>query len=134
MNELKPCPFCPDGKFEDVLFYDGVFYAHCDKCGITIQGEGADESEFIEHLNNRPLEEALQKRLEKETKWKEKYLNESIDCNLALADVLSCIQKARDEIGMQFTSCEYTALYRESLGEVLDILRKHLTGIGGNDG
>ena len=93
MNELKPCPFCPDGKFEDVLFYDGVFYAHCDKCGITIQGEGADESEFIEHLNNRPLEEALQKRLDEQTE---------------------AIRKARDEIA---DMCGNGAMFA---GRVLD--------------
>jgi len=117
MNELKPCPFCPDGKFEDVLFYDGVFYAHCDKCGITIQGEGADESEFIEHLNNRPLEEALQKRLDEADKYKKAWRNaqnKRVEIFKHYDELKSAIRKARDEIA---DMCGNGAMFA---GRVLD--------------
>jgi hypothetical protein len=38
----------------------------------------------------------------------------------------TAIDGAMEEIGLKYTSCEFTASYREALGDALDILNKHL--------
>jgi hypothetical protein len=38
----------------------------------------------------------------------------------------TAIDGAMEEIGLKYTSCEFTASYREALGDAIDILNKHL--------
>ena len=76
MSDLKPCPFCgkePNQKGTE-LGDRPCFYYECDnpKCGASEMGWHDTEQEAIDAWNNRPVEDALQARideLEKQVEW-----------------------------------------------------------------
>lgn len=60
MSELKPCPFCGGTK---ICTEKGINLNYCDNCSAESN---------IEHWNTRPIEDALNKRideLEAERRW-----------------------------------------------------------------
>ena len=58
MNELNPCPFC--GKIPNAEYIEDVMYVICsnDLCGMSCIA-----SVTLKEWNNRPIEDALQKRI-----------------------------------------------------------------------
>lgn len=60
MSELKPCPFCGEGKNLGVgeEFLDGCFAVRCFTCGAY------SKFKAIENWNHRPLEDELAAALE----------------------------------------------------------------------
>ena len=68
MSNLKPCPFCgkePNQKGTE-LGDRPCFYYECEnpKCGASEMGWHDTEQEAIDAWNNRPIEDALQARIE----------------------------------------------------------------------
>ena len=68
MSNLKPCPFCgkePNQKGTE-LGDRPCFYYECDnpKCCAAEMGWHDTEQEAIDAWNNRPIEDALQARIE----------------------------------------------------------------------
>ena len=51
MSELKPCPFCGGTK---ICTEKGINLNYCDNCSAESN---------VEHWNNRPIEDALNKRI-----------------------------------------------------------------------
>ena len=73
MIDLKPCPFCgkPPSKTANNI---PCFYYECEnpKCHAAEMGWHDTEQEAIDAWNNRPIEDALQARideLEKQVEW-----------------------------------------------------------------
>lgn len=63
MSELKPCPYCGEQVAEDVVSDVGWHFVYCTTCHAEGEADlGA--SGAIEKWNTRPLEEALQAKLD----------------------------------------------------------------------
>jgi hypothetical protein len=61
-------------------------------------------------------------------RWKENFTppNKPYPTCINCERLHTAIDGAMEEIGLKYTSCEFTASYREALGDALDILNKHL--------
>ena len=76
MSDLKPCPFCGKDPNQTTaeLGDRPCFYYECEnpKCHAAEMGWHDTEQEAIDAWNNRPIEDALQARideLEKQVEW-----------------------------------------------------------------
>ena len=69
MNELNPCPFC--GKIPNAEYIEDVMYVICsnNSCGMSCIA-----SVTLKEWNNRPIEDALQKRIDELEKLERKML------------------------------------------------------------
>ena len=66
-TELKPCSHC--GKNEWLITSAmGEVWAYCNQktngCGLVVHGKHSTEESVIEAINSRPIEDALQARID----------------------------------------------------------------------
>lgn len=101
MDELKPCPFC--GSDELRISKDKIVRCINDECGFSY-------SLWETFWNTRPIEDALQQRVEElETNIREAVEEIELEWLYGVAGA----DGNRDDV------------YQSGAGKVLDILRKH---------
>lgn len=66
LGEIKPCPFCGADNGNDIQHLESnkFYWVECRKCGGSTESTGESKSEAVKIWNNRPTEEALNKKLE----------------------------------------------------------------------
>ena len=119
MSELKACPFCGEPP---VVGLNG--YPRCPIPGIGTHAGGMT----VEEWQTRPLEDALQKRVEELEKLSNAHKKLACLMDQQQIDLRASISKAVEEIenlrGFE-PEDEYDTEWLHAVTRVLDILRKH---------